>query len=99
MKAPTWRAIALLILHAALVIPPAVLFLIADEGPDANIGRGIIGLFLLALGLPWSILAVPLNLFSPPLPDALSAVTVIPALANLALHAWLRFARRGRKSM
>ncbi|WP_436535345.1 hypothetical protein [Actinoplanes sp. HUAS TT8] len=85
--------LTLLVLHAVLVIPPAVIFLSADEGPDADIGRGIIGLFLLLLGLPWSLLVVLLNVYSPPLPDSISALTVVPALVNLALHVWLGFVR------
>lgn len=55
-KVRFWRPLVLnvlVVLRAVLVVPTAVIFSLADQGPDANIGRVLAGPLLLAFGLPW----------------------------------------------
>jgi hypothetical protein len=84
--------------HAGLVLVLSVAFLVlATAGPegDANIGAGLAGLPLIALGLPWSISYVS----EPHAIDELAQAVMVcgPALLNLVLHGivlvlvgWLR---------
>ncbi|MEV0397377.1 hypothetical protein [Polymorphospora rubra] len=94
------RGRIVLLVHAAVVLVLALAFLVLDanSGPDANIGAGLVGLPLLALGLPWS-----LFYFADPYAfgDVAAAVRLLaivgPAVLNVVLHAlvwWLVGRRR-----
>lgn len=94
MKLPG-RRLALLV-HAITVLALLALFLAAAAhgGPDANVGLGLVGLPLLALGLPWSL---PYLLDSSAYEHATQAVGLLavlgPAVFNVVIHAlvvWLR---------
>jgi hypothetical protein len=89
----------LLIVHIAVVVLLMVLLAVmvaADgDGPDANIGAGLVLLPLIALGLPWSLIFF----FDPySFDDAPTVVFVLvsiaPAVLNIVLHwaigRWLR---------
>lgn len=90
-------------LHATVVGLLIVLFYLARaSGPetDANIGAGMIGLALLGLGLPWTML---LWLIEPGTYHGLSTtvrglVDFGPAVLNVALHAMLRAALGRRRA-
>ncbi|BCY12476.1 hypothetical protein [Actinoplanes sp. L3-i22] len=83
----TWAAFAG---HALAVLPMIWIFAVADSGPDANIGKGLIGLYLLAWGLPGSLLGLAWNATT-----WFSALAVVTPVLNLALHAgWLIRRRR-----
>jgi hypothetical protein len=80
-------SIAALGVHALVTVPAMVAFLAIGPTVDANIGKGLLGIYLLVLGLPWSL---PLSLFGSS--DGLSALTSDPVLLgavslNLAVHA------------
>ena len=89
----------LLTVHIAVVALLMVLLAVmvgADgDGPDANIGAGLVLLPLIALGLPWSLVFF----FDPySFDDASTVVYVLvsigPAVVNIVLHwaigRWLR---------
>jgi hypothetical protein len=83
----TWAAFAG---HALAVLPIIWIFAVADSGPDASIGKGLIGLYLLAWGLPGSLLG-----FAGNATGWFSALAVVTPLLNLVLHAgWLIRRRR-----
>ena len=92
---PRW-----LYVHAGVVGVLIALFIAAvlGEDPDggANIGAGLVGLPILALGLPWTL---PQWIYPAPydaLPRALwYVVTLGPAVLNVALHAALGSAGAG----
>ncbi|SFO18754.1 hypothetical protein SAMN05660359_01872 [Geodermatophilus obscurus] len=80
--------------HAAVVAGLLVLFAVArlssGAADGADIGAGLVGLPLLALGFPWTLLLFvdPARLYD--LPTALwYLVTLGPAVLNVALHALL----------
>ena len=80
----------LLAAHVVLVLGLTLLFVILDvtyRGIGANIGLGIAGLPLLALGLPWSLLAVRDAYFVDGLPYAAWYLFALgPAFLNVVLH-------------
>ncbi len=90
-------------LHALLVLPAAALWIVAAgpalrDSPDANIGAGLLGLYLLAFGLPWSATAWLFDLFGAAEPVRDTFIVGLPVL-NLGIHAgmaWRREWRRGR---
>ena len=87
--------------HALLVLPAAALRLgpaqdAVTSGPDAGLGAGLLGLYLMALGLPWSVFVCLFDtrwaLFGSPVGDL---VVAGPALLNLALFAsWVWWSGR-----
>ena len=95
----------MLLAHASLVAVLTVAFVLlsvaADTGEGVSIGAGLVGLPLVALGVPWSL---PV-LLDPYVFDSASAglslvVAFGPAWLNLALHgaavAWVA-RRHGRR--
>lgn len=93
----------LLLVHVALVAILAVVLAVMvaghGDGPDANIGAGLVLLPLIALGLPWSLLyfALPISL-----DDSSTLVYVLvsiaPAVLNIVLLQLLLRWRRRRRS-
>lgn len=92
----------LLIVHiavvAALMVALAVMTA-GHDGPDANIGAGLVLLPLIALGLPWSLVFF----FDPySFDDAPTAVYVLasiaPAVVNIVLHWAIGWWLRKRRS-
>jgi hypothetical protein len=73
--------------HAGLVLLLTLGFLALSQAGsegDANIGAGLVGLPLVALGLPWSL---PYVTEPHAIAELSQAATVcLPALLNLALH-------------
>jgi hypothetical protein len=66
-----------------------------DTGPDANIGLGILGMSVTALGVPWTAPAFA----APDLYDGLSdqvryALLLGPAVLNIGIHALIVGRRR-----
>jgi hypothetical protein len=78
-------------LHALLVATMLVLFAAAEPVPegDANIGRGLAGLALLCLGLPWTllILLIDADTHNGLTPFVRGVVDFGPAVVNVVLHA------------
>lgn len=81
----------LLLIHALLVLLFLVAFLVmtgGDPAPDANIGAGLVGLALLGLGLPWSLLHQLID--SATFDDFPRAVRIVlmfgPAVLNVVVH-------------
>ncbi len=80
--------------HAAVVAVLLVLFTAArlsnGAAVGADIGAGLVGLALLALGFPWTLLLFVDSARLYDLPTALwYLVTLGPAVLNVALHALL----------
>ncbi|XVU26380.1 hypothetical protein ACQPZJ_04815 [Actinoplanes sp. CA-054009] len=95
----TWVRVVrwlLLAVHAVLVVPAVVFWLevaapATHDSPDGNIGAGLVGLYLLFLGLPWSLITMWVE------PNDV-AFAVFPMI-SLVLHAagvW-RAVSRGRR--
>ncbi|MBG0567392.1 hypothetical protein [Actinoplanes aureus] len=86
---------ALVAVQAVLVLPVVFIWLgpaqeAVDAAPDANIGAGLIGLYLLAFGLPWSVFVCLLDNRYELFDSALGNLVVAgPAVFNLALTAGL----------
>ncbi|WP_328476715.1 hypothetical protein OHA21_22620 [Actinoplanes sp. NBC_00393] len=82
---------ALVAVQAVLVLPVVYIWLgpaqdAVESAPDANIGAGLIGLYLLAFGLPWSVFVCLLDNQYELFDSAVGDLIVIgPALLNLAL--------------
>ena len=81
-----------LMIHASIVTGTALLLvaldlLHPDSPPDANIGAGLVGLFLAGLGLPWSLVLFD----SEATGRTLGVLVAATALANVALHALVRW--------
>ncbi|MEV0733187.1 hypothetical protein [Polymorphospora sp. NPDC050346] len=94
------RGRIVLLVHAAVVLVLVLAFVVIDanSGPDANIGAGLVGLPLLALGVPWSLFyfADPYAFDDVAAPLRLLAIAG-PAVLNVVLHAlvwWLVGRRR-----
>lgn len=88
-----WLLLAHAGLVAVLLATFTALVLGTPPGSGANIGAGIVGLPLLALGAPWTVPAIvdPYQLDA--LPAAVWYVVQLgPAVLNVALHAALRYA-------
>ena len=82
----------LLLIHGLLLVLLLALFIVLDRtGPesDANIGAGLVGLLLLGLGLPWSLLRLLID--SGTYEDFPRVVRVLltfgPAVFNVGVHA------------
>lgn len=84
---------ALVAVQAVLVLPVVYIWLgpaqeAVESGPDAGIGAGLIGLYLLAFGLPWSVFVCLIDTRYELFDSALGDLVVIgPAVFNLALTA------------
>jgi hypothetical protein len=90
---------SIVVVHAVLVVPVVVIWLVAAEPSlrsslDANIGAGLLGLYLMAFGFPWSLSALFVDL-SELSRGWLNVVVTVPPLLNLlivfaAVRAYLR---------
>ena len=92
-RALAWLRWILVGLHAFVVAAMLALFNAAQAGPqvDANIAAGLVGLALLGLGVPWTLLIL---LMEPSAHNHLGrfvrgVVDFGPAAVNVLLHAFL----------
>ena len=88
----------MLLVHVVLVVPVVWLWLAAaspglGSSPDANIGAGLVGLYLLAFGLPGSLVALQVDLGSLAAPVRDTLIAGLPLL-NVSLHAALTWRLR-----
>lgn len=83
------RRLAVLV-HALLVIPLVVVFIVAGSGVPTGgdgVGTVLLSIPLLLVGAPWSILTA--RFAEGASPGAFEALIAAPVLLNLALHAFL----------
>lgn len=98
----SWGVAIHAILVAALLALFTILMLTTPPGTGANIGAGMVGLVVMALGLPWTLPVFwDLGQVSD-LPTVLDYLVKLgPAVLNVAIHAGIRsvfvFAERRRR--
>jgi hypothetical protein len=92
------RVLVHLLVVVGLTVAFVVLFVSTPPNTGANIGLGLVGLPLLALGLPWSLPTFVNPYARDDWSDTARAVVDFgPAYLNVALHAlWWRVSRSRR---